>query len=118
MPDSKNGNGVINEADFLNQLLSPKKLPKGYIGECIVKFVNESDEAYINPAEVFPLLKGKKVDTLYQGFNNARNDAELQSVISLTKMGEDLYIVHNERAQVRQQELELEQEVAGTEDEG
>jgi hypothetical protein len=112
--ENTNGNGVITEVDFLNQLLDTNKLPKGYVGECLVKFVNESDEPYVNAREVFPLLKSKKVDTLYQGFNSAKNDAELNDTIGLKRMGEDLYIVHLERAAVKREELEQE----GTEDEG
>lgn len=63
---------------------------------------NSSDEAAINPREVWPVeFGGKEATSLYQGFLNAakKHDPPLNDVITVKKDGEDVFLMHNERVQ-------------------
>lgn len=67
-------------------------------GPKLLEFV-ESDEPGINPREVWPVeFAQKKVETLYQGFMLAVNKAELRDQVIVRKHGEDLFLLHSERA--------------------
>ena len=106
------------QAEFLNSLLSGGKLPKGFYGEHLVAFADESDEPFINPRETWPMLKNRKVSSIYQGFNSAKNEAELGSVITVKMFDSECYIVHNERAGVVMSAQDENDESEGTDDEG
>ena len=113
-----NGNAVASEmtqAEFLKSLLAGGKLPKGYGSKCLHTFIEESDEPFIDPREVFPLLKDKKVDSIYQLFNSARNDADLDEVVRVKKFDGNVYLIHNERAGTMLDGIEEDDEVEAVE---
>ena len=69
-------------------------------GPKLLTFV-ESDEAAINPAEVWPIDFGsKKTTALYQGFLNAAKNAELTDVVLVKQYDGGVYLLHKERANV------------------
>lgn len=97
------GKGLSNAA--IAELLG-KKHKKGFYGPALAKFV-KSDEIAINPREVWPLQLGDKeenaVTTIAQGFRNAAKAANIElkgedAILTITQIGEEVFIIHNERA--------------------
>lgn len=69
-------------------------------GPKLMTFI-ESDEAAINPAEVWPVDFGqKKATALYQGFLNAAKSAELTDTVLVKQYDGGVYLLHKERAAV------------------
>lgn len=59
----------------------------------------ESDEAAINPVDVWPIdFGGKNVSTLYQGFRKAVTDASLEDTILVKRHEDMIFLLHKERA--------------------
>lgn len=84
-------------SDFINELMQSSRT-KGTYGVSLLEFLNESDEAGINPREAWPhLYATKNAATLYQGFNNAAKKANVEALITIRKVEEDVFILHKER---------------------
>lgn len=86
-------------SDMVANLMANTRTKNAY-GPPLVEFC-ESDEAAINPVEVWPaLFSGKKASTLYQGFRNAAEKADLTDTI-LVKMTDDtVFLLHKERVTI------------------
>ena len=83
-------------ADIIGQLMANSRSKNTY-GPKLVEFV-ESDEAAINPAEVWPIEFGKKeASTLYQGFLGAAKKANLTDQIMVKQSDGTVIILHKER---------------------
>lgn len=89
-----------------------KKSKHGFYGPALVKFVN-SEEVAINPREVWPNVLGdvdaNSPNTIAQGFRNAAKAAKINienghedQVLTITQVGNEVFIIHNERAQTWQ----------------
>lgn len=81
--------------DFIMELQKNSKTKNQY-GPLVLEFAN-SDEAAVNPREVWPELSEKKSAALYQGFNNALKKADLTDAILVKQTGDDVFLLHNER---------------------
>jgi hypothetical protein len=96
-----NGNGSTPlqglDADFITKLMQGSR-SKNVYGPKLAIFM-ESDEAAINPAEVWPLEFGgeKKASTLYQGFLTAAKAAKIQDQILIKQSDDSCFILHKER---------------------
>lgn len=85
--------------EFINELMATSRSRNVY-GPKLLDFC-ESDEAAINPAEVWPIEFGnKKATTLYQGFRNAAEKADLQEVVMIKQSDDAVFILHKERVSV------------------
>lgn len=85
--------------------LMGKSRTKNAYGPKVLEFA-DSDEAAINPKEVWAVELGQKNPaTLYQGFNNAINKAGLKDTIALRRDGEDVFLLHTERVNLAIAEL-------------
>jgi hypothetical protein len=63
-----------------------------------LKLFLDSDEAAINPAEVWPIEFGqKKATTLYQGFNTAIKEAGLNDTVQIKQSDGQVFLLHTER---------------------
>lgn len=84
-------------ASEIGALLAKSRTRNAY-GPKLIEFM-ESDEAGINPAEVWPEFAGKNATTLYQGFMNAAKKADppLTDVLLIKQSDENVYILHKER---------------------
>lgn len=94
-----NGNGSAMkglDADLIQSLMAKSRSRNTY-GPKLADFV-ESDEAAINPAEVWPVeFGGKEATTLYQGFNLAAKKAGLTDTILVKQSDGAVFILHKER---------------------
>lgn len=87
--------GLTNE---LITTLMGNTRSKNVYGPKLMSFISDSDEAAINPAEVWPIEFGqKKVTALYQGFLNAAKAAELTDTILVKQYDGAVYLLHKER---------------------
>lgn len=98
-----NGSGVPAmkglQADVISQLMA-KSRSKNTYGPKLVEF-NDSDEAAINPADVWPIEFGKKeASTVYQGFLAAIKKADLTEVIMVKQSDGNVFLLHKERVGV------------------
>lgn len=83
-------------ADVISQLMANSRSKNTY-GPKLVEFV-ESDEAAINPAEVWPIEFGKKESsTLYQGFLGAVKKADLAEQVMVKQSDGTVILLHKER---------------------
>lgn len=82
-------------ADVIGELLAKTRTRNAY-GPKLVEFM-ESDEAAINPAEVWPEFKDKQSSTLYQGFMLAAKKAGIQDELLIKQHDESVFILHKER---------------------
>lgn len=83
-------------ADLITQLMQSSRSRNTY-GPKLAEFI-ESDEAAINPADVWPLeFGGKEASTLYQGFQLAAKKADLQDTILVKQSDGAVFILHKER---------------------
>lgn len=93
MSDSKpEMKGLPN--DFITELLGKSRTRNAY-GPKLLLFL-ESDEAAINPKEVFPEFKNKNTSTVYQGFNNALKSTKIEGVEIRQSDGE-VYILNTQK---------------------
>ena len=84
----------------IRELLSQAKAPKGVYASCFVEFMN-SDEPAINPAETWPQYFGdRKASAMVQSFRIAAKTAKAEKDVTITQVGDELYLIHNERARV------------------
>lgn len=98
-------------ADKLSELMGKARTRNTY-GPKLLEFM-ESDEAGINPAEVWPMEFGEKLTTtLYQGFMNAAKKSDLKDKIKILQSDDNVFILHNERAAVAREELQAENAAA------
>jgi len=83
-------------ADFISDLMAKGRTKNTY-GPKLVEFI-ESDEAAINPAEVWPIEFSKKeASTLYQGFLGAAKKGELTDTIMVKQSDGHVFLLHKER---------------------
>lgn len=83
-------------ADIISQLMANSRSKNTY-GPKLIEFV-ESDEAAINPAEVWPIEFGKKeASTLYQGFLGAAKKADLTETVMVKQSDGMVFLLHKER---------------------
>jgi len=81
---------------FINELMANTRSRNVY-GPKLVEFC-ESDEAAINPAEVWPVeFAGKKASTLYQGFRTAAEKADISDLVLIKQSDDSVFILHKER---------------------
>lgn len=93
-----NGNGGMTglSADKIAELLAGRQ--RGQYEPKLEEFLS-SDEAGIDPRQVWPLEFGKKeASSIYQGFNTARKKLETPDVIRITRQENEVFILHVERA--------------------
>lgn len=96
-PESKGIVG-LNPADIA--ILMGKAKQRNAYGPKLLEFAL-SDEAAINPAEVWPIEFGKKEpSTLYQGFMNAVKKAKMQDDILVKQSDGNVFILHKERINI------------------
>lgn len=82
-----------------------KARTKGVYGLKLLEFA-QSDEAAINPADVWPLEFGsKEATTLYQGFNLAIKRAKMEDDIHILQSDGNVYILHKERVEIVKAQL-------------
>lgn len=94
--------GLSNEV--IVGLMATSRTHNAY-GPKLVAF-DESDDAGINPAEVWPMEFGaKKPTTLYQGFRNAIEKANLKDKIEVKRSEDSVFLLHKERVQILLTEL-------------
>lgn len=87
----------LNPAEVA-QLLSQPTGKKGIYGPKLMDFFN-GDELAINPRDVWPTeFKDVKIVNLAQNFRNAATKAKILDLIQLRVVGDNLFIVHVERA--------------------
>lgn len=91
-PNKPEMKGLDN--DFITQLLGKSRTRNAY-GPKLLLFL-ESDEAAINPKEVFPEFKNKNTSTVYQGFNNAMKNSDIEGVEIRQSDGE-VYILNTQK---------------------
>lgn len=97
-------NGTITglPPDVIAGLMAKGRTRNAY-GPRVIEFC-ESDEAAINPADVWPLEFGGKVaSTLYQGFNTAIDKAGLKDTILVKKVEDSVFLLHKDRVHVLMQ---------------
>jgi hypothetical protein len=82
--------------DLIAELMANSRNRNVY-GPKLIEFM-ESDEAGINPAEVWPLECNGKASSVYQGFITAVKKAELQDVVMVKRHEESVFLIHRERA--------------------
>ena len=83
-------------ADVISQLMANSRSKNTY-GPKLVEFVN-SDEAAINPADVWPIEFGKKESsTVYQGFLAAIKKADLTEAVMVKQSDGMVFLLHKER---------------------
>jgi hypothetical protein len=86
--------------ELILDLMSKGRTRNTY-GPKLVEFC-ESDEAAINPAEVWPIEFGKKeATTLYQGFLTASKKANLTDTIMVKQSDGHVFILHKERVNIK-----------------
>lgn len=86
-------------SDLINSLMANTRQRNAY-GPKLVEFC-ESDEAAIDPAEVWPVeFGGKKATTLYQGFRNAAEKAELSDTVLIKQYDDHVFILHKDRVAI------------------
>jgi hypothetical protein len=82
--------------DLIADLMASGRTRNAY-GPKLNDFI-ESDEAAINPADVWPIEFGKKeASTLYQGFLGAAKKANLQDTILVKQSEGKVFLLHKER---------------------
>lgn len=86
------------DASKIGELLAGTRTRNQY-GPLLMEFM-ESDEAAINPAETWPLLKDKKPSSLYQGFRNAADKAGISDEILVKLSDDNVFILHKERVRL------------------
>jgi hypothetical protein len=83
-------------ADLISDLMA-KGRSKNVYGPKFAEWF-ESDEAAINPAEVWPLEFGRKeASTIYQGFLGAAKKANLQDAVMIKQSDGAVFLLHKER---------------------
>lgn len=93
--EHRNMKGLDN--DLIKSLMGSTRTRNMY-GPKLLEFM-DSDEAAINPADVWPLEFGtKNTTTVYQGFLNAAKAAEVSDLIWIKQKDGQVYILHRERA--------------------
>jgi len=89
--------------DEISTILSTSRTRNMY-GPKLLEFL-ESDEAAINPQDAWPTeFKDKKVTTLYQGFNNAIKNGNIEG-LEIRQMDEKLFILNTEKVKLAMDEL-------------
>lgn len=84
-------------------------------GPKLLDFMENSDEAGINPVDIWPVeFGGKEAATLYQGFMKAVKDAELSDTIKVIRREDSVFILHLDRVSLA---LNADSEENATEDE-
>jgi hypothetical protein len=89
--------GLSNEK--ITELMGAGRARNAY-GPKLVTFM-ESDEAAINPVEVWPIeFQAKQASTLYQGFLTAVKKANLEDQVLVKQNDGNVYLLHKERVAV------------------
>lgn len=96
MTDSNNGHTLKGLTPAQVAELLGKSRTRNAYGDPLTTFV-DSDEAAISVKDSFPMFAQKNVMTLYQGFRNAADKAQLSDTVSVKKIENDVYLFHNER---------------------
>lgn len=101
LPNNASGMKGLS-SDMVAELMANSRGRNQY-GPKLLAFA-ESDEAAINPAEVWPLdFAGKKATTLYQGFRLAAEKAGLgapDGPILIKQSDDNVFLLHNDRVSV------------------
>lgn len=84
--------------DLIANLLANTRTRNAY-GPKLVEFL-DSDEAGVNPVEVWPEFAGKKATTLYQGFRLAAEKASLTEQLLIKLSEETVFILNKEKVAV------------------
>jgi hypothetical protein len=80
----------------VRDLLSKGKSRNIY-GPCVLEFIN-SDEAGVNPREAWPInFETTKASAMYQSFNKAVKDANLEDVVQVKQHDSECFLIHKER---------------------
>lgn len=88
------------DPDLITSLMSKGRQRNAY-GPKLMEWIENSDEAAINPKEVWPLEFGQKnASTLYQGFMTAIKNADLTNLVLVKKVEEDIFLLHKERVEL------------------
>lgn len=83
--------------DMIEAILG-KSRSRNVYGPKLLEFVNESDEAGINPREAWPTeFKSKQASTMYQGFMKAVNEADLTETVLIKQSDGEVFILHKQR---------------------
>jgi hypothetical protein len=89
--------GLSNEK--ITELMGAGRARNAY-GPKLVTFM-ESDEAAINPVEVWPIeFQAKQASTLYQGFLTAVKKANLEDQVLVKQNDGNVYLLHKERVAI------------------
>lgn len=97
-PTTSNMTGL--DSDFIKSLMGKSRNRNAY-GPRLLEFM-ESDEAGINPADVWPEFAEKQATTLYQGFMLAAKRAEVQDQLLIKQYDDKCFILHKERVAIMQ----------------
>jgi hypothetical protein len=87
-------------SEQIDELMASSRTRNAYAPR-LVEFC-DSDEAAVNPADVWPEFKAKKASTLYQGFNNAVKKGQLEDTILVKLWNENVFLLHKERVAIVQ----------------
>jgi hypothetical protein len=94
--------GISN--DLIAELLAKGRTRNQY-GPKLLEFC-ESDEAAINPRDVWPIEFGNKnTSTMYQGFRKAMIDGKLEDILQISQLNDEMFILHKERVALVQAQL-------------
>lgn len=97
---TNNGSGMKGLSPELILKLMAKGRSRNTYGPKLIEFV-ESDEAAINPREVWPVeFTGKEASTLYQGFRTATNKANLVDTIEVKQSDGEVFLLHKARVEL------------------
>lgn len=82
--------------DLIASLMAKSRTRNQY-GPKLLEFM-DSDEAAINPADVWPSEFGNKnPSTMYQGFRKAAEVAGLSDQLRISQLDDNVFILHLER---------------------
>jgi hypothetical protein len=99
------------------ELLATAKGRKGIYGPKLMEFFN-GDELAINPRDVWPEEFAKvKIANLSQNFRNAAIKAKILDLIEFRTKGDDLFILHTERAKLAVAQLSEDLDNGNTDEE-
>lgn len=86
-------------SEKITELMGAGRARNAY-GPKLVTFM-ESDEAAINPVEVWPIeFQAKQASTLYQGFLTAVKKAGLEDQVLVKQNDGNVYLLHKERVAI------------------
>lgn len=84
-------------ADFISELMANSRQRNAY-GPKLLEFL-QSDEAAINPRDVWPAeFANKKSSTMYQGFNNAIKKGDIKG-LRIAQHNDEVFILNTEKVE-------------------